>query len=120
MSDNVSEIPQSMRDLAEENIKRAHFAFGHLADFMTKTLGDANRALPSSVPAGFKDVRDRALDFAKDNAESTFTFAGKICNAKTPEELLTLQTRFAQDRMQAFTTQTQELFKSIGEALQKS
>jgi len=32
---------------------------------------------------------------------------------------VTLQTQFAQDRMQAFTTQTQELHKLIGEALQK-
>ena len=36
------------------------------------------------------------------------------------QEVLTLQTQFAQDRMQAFTTQTQELFRLIGDALQKS
>ena len=33
--------------------------------------------------------------------------------------LVTLQTQFAQDQMQAFAAQTQELHKLIGEALQK-
>jgi hypothetical protein len=33
---------------------------------------------------------------------------------------LTLQTQFAQDQMKAFTTQTQELYKLIGETAQKS
>ena len=33
---------------------------------------------------------------------------------------MTLQTRFAQDQMQAYATQTQELFSVIGEVVQKS
>jgi hypothetical protein len=32
---------------------------------------------------------------------------------------VTLQTQFAQDRMQAFVTQTQQLYKLIGETVQK-
>ena len=55
---------------------------------------------------------------AKRNAESAFTFAGKICNAQTFQEIVTLQMQFAQDRMQAFVTQTQQLFSE--EAIQKS
>jgi len=45
--------------------------------------------------------------------------AGKISNAQTFQDIVTLQTQFAQDRMQAFTTQTQELYKLIEETVQK-
>ena len=72
------------------------------------------------MATGFKDVQDRAMAIAKENAESAFTFAGKISNALTPQDIVTLQTQFAQDRMQAFVTQTQQLFSVIEEAIQKS
>ena len=55
-----------------------------------------------------------------ENAELTLAFAGKISNAKTFQDILALQTRYAQDRMQAFVTQTQKLVKLIEEARQKS
>ena len=72
------------------------------------------------MAAVVKDVQDRALQIAKENAESAFTFAGKISNVRTPQDIVTLQTQFAQDRMQAFVTQTQQLFSVIEEAIQKS
>jgi hypothetical protein len=56
---------------------------------------------------------------AKENAESAFTLASKMCSAPTLPEILTLQTQFAQDRMQAFAAQAQEIQKLIGDALQK-
>jgi hypothetical protein len=71
------------------------------------------------MPTGFTDVQERAMDFAKDNAESACTFAGKVCNAKTLQELLTLQMQFVQDRMQTFAMNTQELY-GISEPVQKS
>ncbi len=55
---------------------------------------------------------------AKQNAGSVFAFVGKISNAQTLQDVLMLQTQFAQDQMQAYATQTQELQKLIGEALQ--
>ena len=48
-----------------------------------------------------------------------FAFAGKISNALTPQDIVTLQTQFAQDQMQAFAAQTQELQRLMGETLQK-
>jgi len=42
-----------------------------------------------------------------------------MAKAQNIQEVLTLQTQFAQDQMKAFTTQTQELYKLIGEAFQK-
>ena len=72
------------------------------------------------MAAVFKDAQGCALHIARENAESVFTFAGKISNALTPQDIVTLQTQFAQDQMQALVTQTQQLFNVIEEAVQKS
>jgi hypothetical protein len=120
MSDTQFEIPQSMRDVAEQNMKQAHAAYEQLTEFMTKTMGAWMGAMPSNPMAtAFKDVQERTMDFAKDNAESAFSFAGKICNAQTSQEILQLQTQFAQERMQAFAAHTQQLCSMMGDAFQK-
>jgi len=115
MTEYPFEIPQAMREQAERNIKLAR----ELTDFVTKAMDAWIGAMPSPMATDFKYVRERAMDFAKENAESALTFAGKVCNAKTPQEILMLRAQFAQDRMQTFVMQSQELYNLIGEALQK-
>ena len=120
MADNSLEIPQAMRDAVEQNLKQAQAAYEQLMDFVTKAMGAWTSAMPSNpMAAGFKDVQERVAAMAKQNAGSIFAFAGKISNAQTLQDVLMLQTQFAQDQMQAYATQTQELQKLIGEALQK-
>ena len=121
MADNPLEIPQTLRDVSEQNLKQAHAAYEQLTDFATKATAAWTGVLPSnSMAAVFKDVEDRAMQIAMENAESVFTFASKISNVRTPQDIATLETQFAQDRMQAFVTQTQQLFSVIEEAIQKS
>ena len=120
MSDSAAQLSQSVRDITEQNMKQAHDAYDHVADFLTKTINTWVDAIPASPwSAGFKDVQERAMDFAKDNAESAFTFAAKICNAQNPQDILLIQTQFAQERMHAFASHTQELCGLIGDAFQK-
>ena len=88
---------------------------------MIKAMGPWMAAMPSNpIADSFKDVQGRAMQIAMENAESAFTFGGKISNAMTFQDLMMLQTQFAQDRMQAFITQTQQLYSLIAEAFQKS
>ena len=120
MADTPFEIPQQMRDLADQNIKQAHAAYEQLTDFVTKAVGAWMGAMPSSaLVAGTQEVQDRAAEIAKKNADSAFALVEKIAKAQNFREILTLQTQFAQDQMKAFTTQTQELHKLIGETVQK-
>ena len=120
MAENPFEIPQQMRDLTEQNIKQAHAAYEQLTDFVTKAVGAWTDALPASpVVAGFKEVQDRAAEIAKKNADSAFALVEKIAKAQNFQEILTLQTQFAQDQMKALITQTQEFHKLIGETVQK-
>ena len=108
MTDNSFEIPQAMRDLTEQN-----------SESMGDTIGVSIGTNPSLMLYGFKDVRERVMEFATDNAESAIAFAGRVCNAKTPEEILTLQAGFTQDRMNAFVTQSQELQRLVEQATQR-
>ena len=77
-----------LRDVSEQNLKQAHAAYEQLIDFITKTM-DAwmSATLSNPTTVGFKDVQGRAMDLAKENAESAFTFAGKINNAKSYQEI---------------------------------
>jgi hypothetical protein len=121
MADNPFEIPQALRDVSEQNLKQARAAYEQLVNFMIKAMGPWMAAMPSNpIADSFKDVQGRAMQIAMENAESAFTFAGKISNAQTVQEVVTLQTQFAQERMQAFVTQTQQLYSAIAEAFQKS
>ena len=120
MADTPLEIPQAMRDAVEQNLKQAQAAYEQLMDFVTKAMGAWTSAMPASPMAtGFKDVQERVAAMAKQNAGSVFAFTGKISNAQTLQDVLMLQTQFAQDQMQAYATQTQELQKLIGETVQK-
>jgi len=120
MTDNPFEIPQTLRDASEQNLKQAHAAYEQPMDFMTKAMGAWTGALPSNpMAAVVKDVQDRAVEIAKKNAASAVALVEKIAKAQNFQEILTLQTRFAQEQMQACATQLQELQRLIGETLQK-
>ena len=87
---------------------------------MTKAIDAWMGAMPSSpMVAGLKDVQDRAAEIAKKNADSAFALVEKIAKAQNFQEILTLETKFAQEQMQAYAAQTQELQRLIGEAVQK-
>ena len=120
MADNPFEIPQALRDVSERNLKQAHAAYEQLTDFVTKAMDAWMGAMPSNALAtGFKNVQGRAAEIAKKNADSAFALVEKVAKAQNFQEIVTLQTQFAQDQMKAFTTQTQELYKLIGGAFQK-
>jgi hypothetical protein len=103
MTENPFEIPQTMCDWAEQNVRQANAAYEQLGDSVNKSV-----AMGLMSSEGFKNLQDRAMAFAMENAETACMFAGKVCNAKTAQEILTLQTRFVQDRMQAFVKQAPE------------
>jgi hypothetical protein len=121
MADTPFEIPRTMRDLAEQNVKHAHAAYEQLNDFVTKATDAWIGALPSNgIARGFKGVQERTIQIVKENAESAFAHAGKLAQAQNFPEVVTLQTQFAQDRTKAFAAQVQELVKLAGEAFQRS
>ena len=122
MTADPFEIPQYMRDLVEQNMKQAHAAYEELTDFLTKAIDAWMSATPANSMVtdfnltGFEDVQNRAVAMATKNADSAFVLIAKIAKAHTFQDVLTLQTQFAQEQMQAYAAQTQELQRLIAEA----
>ena len=113
------EIPQQLRELAERNVEQARAAYGQFMDAMMQATGMWANAIPANaMTSGFKTVQDRAVRFAKQNAEACFTLASELANAKDVSDVLAIQSRYAQTQMQAYALQAQELGRLMAEATQ--
>jgi hypothetical protein len=113
------EFPQQLRELAERNVEQARATYGQFMDAMVQATGLWTGALGSNeITAGFKAVQDRAIRFAKQNAEACFAMASELTAAKNIQDVLAIQSRYAQTQMQAYALQAQELARLMSEAAQ--
>ena len=120
MAQNPFEIPQQMRDLAEQNVEQARLAYGQMMDGMMKAMGMWSAAVPANeMTTGFKLVQDRATRFAKQNSEAGFALASELASAKDIQEVLSIQSRYAQTQMQSYALQAQELGRLMADSTQK-
>jgi hypothetical protein len=118
MGDKPSfEIPPELRDMAEKNVEQARAAYGQFMDFMTQAMGAWSKSTAGGELEGFKAVQERAIAFAKENAERSFALASDLARAKDVQEVLTLQSRYAQTQMQTFGIQAQQLSWLMGDAI---
>jgi phasin len=110
------EIPQQLRELAEKNVEQARAAYGQFMDAM----GQATRAWSTTqstvLASGFNVVQERAIQFAKENAEAGFALASELAKAKDLQEVVRLQSSFAQKQMQSYARQAQDLGRLMAEA----
>lgn len=115
MPKNQFEIPSELRQLAEENVERSRQLYLQLVDGVSQAMGAWT---PSSSAAAreFNDVRERAAEFAKVNADAAFTLAKEVAKARDLQEMLTLQTRYVQSQMKTYAEQTQQ----FGELMSKA
>ena len=113
------EIPQQLRELAERNVEQARSAYAQFMDAMVQATGMWTSAMPANaMTSGFKTVQDRAIKFAKQNAEACFSLATELASAKDITDVLAIQSRYAQTQMQAYALQAQELGRLMAEATQ--
>jgi phasin len=114
-------MPEQFRELAEKNVAQARAAYGQFMDAMGQAMGMWTKAMPANeVTSGFKVVQERAIRFAKQNAEAGFALASELANAKNIQDMLAIQSRYAQTQMQAYAMQAQELGRLMAEAAQAS
>ncbi|MFM9848572.1 MAG: phasin family protein [Hyphomicrobiaceae bacterium] len=113
------EIPQQLRELTEKNLEQARVGYGQFLDAMTQAMAFWTQAAPATAStAGFKVVQERAVKFAKQNAEACFNLASELTNAKDLTDVVAIQARHAQTLMQAYALQAQELSRLMMEASQ--
>jgi hypothetical protein len=118
MAENPSfEIPPELRDMAEKNVEQARAAYGQFMDFLTQAMGAWASSPGGAELSGFRGVQERAIAFAKENAERSFALASDLTRAKDVQEVLTLQSRYAQTQMQTFGIQAQQLAWLMADAL---
>jgi hypothetical protein len=118
MADQPSfEIPSELRDMAEKNVEQARAAYGQFMDFMTQAMGAWAGSPMGAELTGFKAVQDKAVAFAKENAERSFSLASDLARAKDMQEMLTLQSRYVQSQMQSFGIQAQQLSWLMADAM---
>jgi len=117
---SLFDIPTELRDLTEQCIK-AQTAYGQFMQSMTQAMTQAMSNWPGTqsnpMSSRFKEVQDRAMDFAKENAESSFAMANDLAKAKDMHEVLTIQSQYAQTQLQTYARQVQELGRMTSEAM---
>ena len=111
------EIPPELRDFAEKNVEQARAAYDQFMDFMTKAMGAWADSAGAETMTGFKAVQEKAVAFAKENAERSFALASDLARAKDVQEVLTLQGRYAQTQIQTFGIQAQQLAWLMADAM---
>src|SRR5262245_11354238 len=109
MSQKPFEIPQQLRRLAEQNVEQARQLYLQFMDGLAQTMAVWSA---SSTPK-FHHVRERAGEFAKENADAAFALAKAVSQAKDLQELLSLQTRYVQSQMRWYADQTQEFSQHL-------
>jgi len=118
--DQPFEIPQQVRQLWESNLDHARSAYGQFVDMLAQASGVLARTMPTSeMASGLEAIQQRTIQFAKQNADAYFSFAGELAKANDIQEILAIQNRYAMTQMQAFAHQAQELARLIAEATQR-
>jgi hypothetical protein len=116
MSQHQFEIPQELRQLAEENVERARQLYLQFMEGVEQTMSVWSAPQSDAIMPGFDEVRERATKFAKENADAAFKLAKEVANAKDVQELLSLQSRYVQSQMQWYADQTQEFGELMAKA----
>ena len=101
MADNPPfEIPAELHALAERNVH-------------------ASSKTPNAISPALRPIQERVIEFANENAERFFVLAGEIAQAKNIQAVLTLESQYAQNQMQACASQAQELGRLMSSVMPK-
>lgn len=112
-------VPDDLRVLAEKNVEQGRAAYGQFMDAMMKASTMWLGALPANeMTSGFKAAQEKAVRFAKQNADAGFSVASELATAKDIQDVLSIQSRYAQSQMQAYALQAQEIGRLMAEATQ--
>ena len=109
-------LPTELRNLTEQCVK-AQTSYGQLMHAVTQAMNTWPGMPSETMAAGFKGVQKQAMAFAKENAESSFALAKELASAKDVQEVMSIQSRYAQTQIQAYARQVQELGRMMGEAM---
>jgi hypothetical protein len=120
MTDNMqTAISQAMREIAAKNIDQARTGYNQLMDSAQKAQEMMTAMVPSN-PAlqGLIQAQERAMKFARQNADAGFSLADELTNAASFPEMLQIQSKHAQLQIQAYALQAKEFTNGVSGANQ--
>ena len=114
--DQQFEIPEELRQLAEDNVERARKLYLQFMEGVSQAMGVWSTSPSNTASPAFNEVRERAIKITQENADAAFKLAKDVANAKDLQELVTLQTRYVQSQMKWYAQQTQEFGRLMAHA----
>ena len=113
------EIPEAVREIAERNVEQARSAYTQFMD-MTRQAQDLVVKSQGAMAASARDIQARAMRYAEQNIDDSFRFASDLARARDLKEYVEIQTKYAQQQMQAYASQAQDLGRMMADAAAKA
>ena len=113
------EIPEQVRELAERNVEQARAAYTQFMDMARQAQNMVSKSQGVMTQSAL-DIQSRAMRYAEQNIDASFSFASDLARARDLREYLEVQQRWAQQQMQAYAQQAQDLGRMMAEAAQKA
>ncbi len=119
MTDKTFEIPESMRDMAEQSVTQAKSAYDQFMDATRKAQAMTEQASGTMLESA-KEAQQKSAAFAEANMKAGFGLADKLVTAKDFKEAMEIQSSYAREQMETFSKQAQELTAIMTEAAKKA
>ena len=105
----LPEIPQAIRELAAKNLDQAQALCTKLFDGARKAQETMKTALPANpMLEGLSGVQERALKFAEQNIDASFSLAKELSQAADLTEVMQIQNKHVQQLLRSYSAQAQE------------
>jgi phasin len=109
------EIPEQMRQMAEDTVGQARKAVEDMLDATVKAVAGAEGSA-KTVGEGVADLSRQSLAFIEQNISASFDLAARLVQARTVEEMAALQQDFVRAQMEAAAAQSKTLTEMAGRA----
>lgn len=113
------EIPAAVRDLAEKNVAQVRQAYEQVLTLVQKAQETIVKSQGAMTQSAF-EIQAKALQYAQENIQSNFRFAGELAKARDVREYIETQTRYAQSQLETYARQAQDITRLMSEAAHKS
>ena len=109
------EIPEQMRDAADQSVEQAKKAFDDFIDATQQAVSKAENSA-KTLREGAGDVNRQALALAEENVAAAFDLAHRLVRARSVEEVASVQQEYMQRQMRNLAEQGKNLGEMMGRA----
>lgn len=113
------EIPQNMRELAEQSLEQAKTAYNQFME-SSRNAQEVLEQSSDTMTSSAKEVQQKAIEYAESNMQAGFDLANKLVLAKDMMEALQIQSTYTRQQMESYTRQVQELSSLMASAAKKA